>query len=311
MIPAESAIVMGTGNLGVPGEREDALRLLDAYADLGGRIIDTAAMYSDWVPGEPRRSETAIGRWLKTRRGERPMLVTKGGHPPLEAMHVSRLDEAAIRTDAEGSLKALGVDRIDLYLLHRDDPRLPVAEIMGPLAKLVEEGKVGAVGGSNWAPERSAAAQAAGIVKLACNQPLGNILVNHIGPDTDPTIHKLDAAAWREAEAWDMSLMLFTSQAKGILSRPERLEQPKHAASQTAACRLAVRELIGIAAELGGEPTSLGTAFLLQFSPRFFPVIERRSIEGLKISMAARELKLPAEAMERIARVAGFDTYQV
>ena len=67
VIPAKAEIVMGTGSFGVSGTRHDAYRLLDAYVDLGGGIIDTAAVYSDWVPGEARRSETIIGEWLRSR----------------------------------------------------------------------------------------------------------------------------------------------------------------------------------------------------------------------------------------------------
>ncbi|HTJ56304.1 MAG TPA: aldo/keto reductase [Devosiaceae bacterium] len=309
MIPQKPEIAMGTGNLAVPGEREDANRLLDAYVDLGGGIIDTAAVYSDWVPGEPRRSEAAIGKWLKTRRGARPMIVTKGGHPPVEAMHRSRLDAASIRSDVEGSLAVLGIEQIDLYLLHRDDVARPVAEIMGPLAELVAEGKLAAVGVSNWSPSRIAEARATGLVPLASNQALGNVLSNHMGPDADPTIEKLDLAAFRQAEAADMSLMLFTSSAKGILSSPGRIEDRGNAAYSTPACRKAVKELVSIAEEAGIEPTNLGMAFLLQFSPRFVPVMERSSVDGLKTSMAAREVQLAPDLMAAIARVSGFDAY--
>jgi len=94
LIPAKQELVLGTGSLGVSNTREEAYRLLDAYIDLGGGILDTAAVYSDWVPGEARRSETIIGEWLK-RSGKRPMIVTKGGHPPVANVHSARLDRAS------------------------------------------------------------------------------------------------------------------------------------------------------------------------------------------------------------------------
>ena len=309
MIPAKQELVLGTGSLGVSNTREEAYRLLDAYIDLGGSILDTAAVYSDWVPGEARRSETIIGEWLK-RSGKRPMIVTKGGHPPVANVHSARLDRASVQSDCEISLRALGIDRIDLYFLHRDDPARPVADIMETLAGLLREGKIAAIGVSNWTPARIAEARATGIAPIASSQPLGNVLANVMDPLEDDTTLIIDAAALRDAEANDMSLMLFTSQAQGTLTKRAQGLPPKSAPYRTAASLEAADELVAIAREIGVEPTNLGVAFMLQFSPRFLPIVGPASVERLKSSLQAREVKLEASVMDRIARITGFDAYR-
>ena len=92
MIPPTGQLVLGTATLGGSGAREDAFRLLDAFVDLGGTIIDTAAVYNDWIPGEVRRAEGIIGEWLRRGSQRNLFICTKGGHPLLERMDQSRLD---------------------------------------------------------------------------------------------------------------------------------------------------------------------------------------------------------------------------
>ena len=145
-------IVLGTAKLGLEG-RDSAFEMLDAYVELGGTHIDTAHIYSDWIPGERGRSETVLGEWLKA-RGNRDSLTitTKGAHPPRDNLTAGRSDRASIRNDCEESLQRLGVEQVDLYYLHRDQPSRPVAEMVATLEELRQEGKVKAYGGSNWQP---------------------------------------------------------------------------------------------------------------------------------------------------------------
>lgn len=146
-------IVLGTTKVGIHG-RDSAYEMLDTYVELGGRHIDTAHIYSDWIPGERGRSETVIGEWLK-RRGNRDELVitTKGAHPPRDDITNFRSDRASVRSDCEESLKRLGVEQVDLYYLHRDDVNRPVADVVETLEELRREGKIKAYGGSNWQPQ--------------------------------------------------------------------------------------------------------------------------------------------------------------
>jgi aryl-alcohol dehydrogenase-like predicted oxidoreductase len=132
--------------------------LLERFIERGGAMIDTADVYSAWVPGnQGGESERAIGAWL-AKRGRRDdvLIATKVGMLPGkggEGLHPDRIAAAA-----DESLARLGVDRIDLYYAHRDDPDAPIADVLGAFARLVDAGKVRAIGASNFTADRLAEA---------------------------------------------------------------------------------------------------------------------------------------------------------
>lgn len=136
-------LVLGSVNLS--DERPDAgFAVLDAFAERGGRLIDTALVYTGG------RAEPLIGRWLAARpETARSMLVlTKGAHP--DAGWRSRINPGAMRADVAVSLERLGRSPIDAWMLHRDDEAVPVDEIADALDGLVRDGLVRTVGVSNW-----------------------------------------------------------------------------------------------------------------------------------------------------------------
>lgn len=101
-------IGFGTANAGVAWDSEEAFKMLDLYVELGGNVIDTARIYNDWIDGEIGRSERVIGEWIKYRGGHDDLvIVTKGGHPPLENMQTSRLSKEDMTYDLNKSLDAL------------------------------------------------------------------------------------------------------------------------------------------------------------------------------------------------------------
>jgi aryl-alcohol dehydrogenase-like predicted oxidoreductase len=121
--------------------------LLGAFLDGGGVLLDTARTYAD---GE---SESVLGTWLRSgTHRERALVLTKGGHPAADWR--PRLEPRAVLGDLEESLFRLNVGHVDVYLLHRDDPTIPVAELMGLLAEIRDSGKARWVGVSNWSPPR-------------------------------------------------------------------------------------------------------------------------------------------------------------
>ena len=302
---AQPRIGLGTGRLGASG-REDAFALLDAFVDLGGTLIDTAAVYSDWIPGERGRSETVIGEWLRL-RGNRDKVVisTKGAHPPLEDVHHGRLDAASIRHDIEQSLRRLQTDHIDLWLPHRDDVSVPVADILGTLGEFVAAGKIGAIGVSNWSVPRIAEARALTPAPVA-NQLLGNILCLKMSPPTDDTLELLDAASFRQAEADGIALMLFSSQCLGAFTESKRGAPPP--GYDNPACAAAIAEINAVASEAGIAADVLVLAFLLQFSPAIVPLIGSQNPAQLTASMQALDVRLARDVMDRLAKISGFET---
>jgi len=145
-----SPLALGGNVFGWTVDEPMAFRILDAFTDAGGNLLDTADSYSRWVPGNSGgESETMIGRWLNT-RGNRSKVViaTKVGSPMGPGM--KGLKMAYILDAVEGSLKRLQTDHIDLYQSHFFDPDTPQEETLEAYAKLVGQGKIRAIGASNF-----------------------------------------------------------------------------------------------------------------------------------------------------------------
>jgi len=298
-------LILGTANLGLgPGGRADsdrtnAFALLDTYVELGGAVIDTASVYSNWVPGEMQRSETIIGEWMKA-RGNRDHLrvVTKGAHPPLDDMSQGRCDPASLRHDVELSLKKLQTDRIDLWFLHRDDPKIPAAEIIGPLHEMIGEGKIAAIGCSNWSLPRIREAERSG--GFSANQVLGNALCRLMNPLSDPTNHVIDAPMFHHALNNDVELQLYTSQAQGYFEK-RALGKAPPAAYDNPACADAADTIEAIANKVGLEAGQMILAYLTGLAANVRPIIGPRDPEQLRYSYAAGDLSLDEATIRAIA----------
>lgn len=148
-------IGLGTVNAGLKWDGSEAFRVFDAYLDMGGNVIDTARIYSDWIPPEIGRSERVIGDWLRSSgKRDKVVLMTKGGHPRLQPNSPPRMTPADMRQDLELSLKALGTDVIDIYFYHRDNRAQSIEEEMETMETFRKEGKIRYYGCSNWEADR-------------------------------------------------------------------------------------------------------------------------------------------------------------
>ena len=151
---AISPLMLGGNVFGWTIDEATSFAVLDAFVANGGNAIDTADGYSVWVPGHAGgESETIIGKWLR-RRGRRDdvVIATKVGWE-VNPDHKGLKKDYILRA-VEGSLQRLGTDYIDLYQSHKDDPTTPVAETLEAYAQLVKEGKVRAIGASNFTAAR-------------------------------------------------------------------------------------------------------------------------------------------------------------
>jgi aryl-alcohol dehydrogenase-like predicted oxidoreductase len=149
-------LALGGNVFGWSVDEPRSFDVLDAFVDAGLNLIDTADVYSAWVPGNRGgESETIIGKWLK-RSGKRDkVLIATKVAKWVEHRGLSPLN---IRQAIEGSLKRLQTDYIDLYQAHEDDASIPLSETLGAFARLIEEGKVRAIGASNYRADRFAEA---------------------------------------------------------------------------------------------------------------------------------------------------------
>ena len=174
-----SPLAFGGNVIGWTVDEATSFSLLDAWVDAGFNFIDTADVYSSWVPGHTGgESETVIGKWLKrTGKRERVVLATKVGKPM--GPDLKGLAPAYIRQAVEESLRRLQPDHIDLYQSHDDDADTPLADSLGAFGQLIEEGKVRAIGASNYSAPRLAEALEAsaknGLARYESLQPLYNL----------------------------------------------------------------------------------------------------------------------------------------
>ena len=153
-----SPLAFGGNVFGWTVDEAASFKLLDAWLDAGFNFVDTADVYSAWVPGHTGgESETIIGKWLKqSGKRNRVVLATKVGKPMGEGK--VGLAPKYIREAVEASLKRLQTDYIDLYQSHDDDASTPLEETLGAFDKLIKEGKVRAIGASNYTAPRLAEA---------------------------------------------------------------------------------------------------------------------------------------------------------
>ena len=149
-----SPLMLGGNVFGWTADEATSFAVLDAFVAGGGNAVDTADGYSVWVPGHVGgESETIIGKWLRQRgRRDDVVIATKVGWE-VNAENKGLAKNYILRA-VEGSLKRLGTDYIDLYQSHKDDPTVPVEETLEAYARLVKEGKVRAIGASNFTAPR-------------------------------------------------------------------------------------------------------------------------------------------------------------
>jgi len=173
-------LAFGSNVLGWTADEATSSQLLDAFVDDGFNLIDTADVYSRWVPGHGGgESESVIGRWLKkTGKRNRIVLATKVGMDMGDGK--IGLAPKYIRQAIDDSLRRLQTDHIDLYQAHQDDPKTPLEDTLATFADLMRAGKVRAIGASNYSAARLAealeASASAKLPRYESLQPLYNLV---------------------------------------------------------------------------------------------------------------------------------------
>ena len=190
-------IGLGTADIGLKADAPAPERVFDTYLDLGGNLIDTAHIYSNWVQGERARSERIIGNWLKS-SGKRNqiILMTKGGHPEIvegtpEWGKIRPYHEAMV-SDLNHSLKQLQTDYVDVYFYHRDNRNQTIEEEIETMEGFVKEGKIRYYACSNFDTDRMQAAyeycKEKGYRGFVADQCLMNLALKYMNEPADPTL---------------------------------------------------------------------------------------------------------------------------
>jgi len=290
-------LVFGGNVFGWTADEATSHRLLDAFVDGGFNAVDTADVYSAWVPGHAGgESESVIGRWLKARgRRDDVLILTKVAMWPAQP----GLSAANIAAAVEGSLKRLQTDYIDLYQAHQDDAATPIEETLEAFDRLVKAGKVRAIGASNFSPERLSASlktsQALGLARYETIQPKFNL------HDRDEVEGPLAELAAREG----LGIIPYYGLAAGFLTGKYRTEADLEGRSRGRTVKqyltargLRILAALDAAAEtVGASQAQVALAWIMAHPAVTAPLASATSVEQLNELMGAARLTLPAEVI--------------
>ncbi len=249
------------------GKEGDAL--LDLFVEHGGSFFDTAHCYCFWTDAGAGSSERALADYLH-RRGlwSEVTVATKGGHPSEPGYRTvdQYLAPGRIAADIDDSLGRMRIDTIDLYWLHRDDPRVPVAEIVDCLNAEVDAGRIRYFAGSNWSgarlEEANAYAAANGRQGFLASQPCWSLANKPMGR----TMRELSVEDWEYHARSRLPVIPYSPTAQGYFAsnagKGKAYDRPENAAR--------LQKVNTLAAQLGKSPNQIALAWLMN---QPFPVI--------------------------------------
>ncbi len=295
-----SPIVFGGNVFGWTADEKTSFGILDAFFDAGFDTIDTADVYSAWVPGNKGGdSEEIIGKWLKQGKisRDKAVIITKVGSEMGPGK--KGLKEQYILQAVEASLKRLQTDYIDLYLSHWPDAETPYEETLGAFAKLKQQGKIRAIGCSNLdATQLQAsfnAAEKAGLTRYDVIQPEYNLYdrASFEGPLADLCVKE------------DIGVITYFSLAAGFLSGKYRSKADTEGKARggKAAAYLddkglkILAALDTVAKETGAKPAEIALAWLLAKKAVTAPIASATSIAQLDSLTKSASLKLSDDAV--------------
>lgn len=296
-------LAFGANVFGWTVDEPTAFLLLDAFVDHGFNLVDTADVYSKWAPGNSGgESESVIGRWIeRSGKRDRVVIATKVG---MEMPAGKGLSARYIRSACEASLCRLRVDRIDLYQAHAEDPDTPIDETLEAFDRLVREGKVRAIGASNYsAPALCAALEASasrGFAAYATLQPRYNL---YSRSDFEGALMTLSV---RE----QIGVIPYYGLASGFLTGKYRTKADLAQSARGPAVEKYLDErgmrilaaLDEVARELHAKPAQVALAWLMARPAISAPIASATTLAQLRELMAAADLALGARAMERLDR---------
>ncbi len=300
-------LVFGGNVFGWTADQATSFRLLDALVDAGFDAIDTADMYSTWVPGhQGGESETVIGNWLKRRGGrDKLSIFTKVGMPM--GSGGKGLSKGWITEEVEHSLARLQTDYIDLYQSHLDDEETPLEETLGTYASLIEQGKVRAIGASNYtAPRLKQALETSaklGLPRYEALQPHYNLV--------ERAIFETDLEPLCRAE--EVGVINYYALASGFLTGKYRSEadlskSPRGAEVKKyldARGRRILKTLDDVAASHAATPGQVAIAWLIARPSVTAPIASATSVDQLQDLVKAAALKLKPEEIEALNQASG------
>jgi aryl-alcohol dehydrogenase-like predicted oxidoreductase len=290
-------LMLGGNVLGWTADEATAFKLLDRFVDAGLNAIDTADTYSAWVPGHKGgESEAVIGNWLKARGGrDKVVIATKVGWDAPQG----GLARDRILAKAEASLRRLQTDYIDLYQSHTDDAATPLQETLSAYETLITQGKVRAIGASNYSALRLAEALRVsaekGLPRYETLQPHYNLY------ERKGFEEALEPLVLKEG----IGVIPYYALASGFLTGKYRSEadlgkSPRGGGARAmlnARGRRILSALDAVAARTASTPAGVALAWLMARPSITAPIASATSLPQLEELIAATRLQLDAEAV--------------
>jgi len=299
-----SAMCLGNSAFGTGLPEAQTDRLYTAFRQAGGNCFDSAHCYCFWLPGGLGASERALGQCIR-RHGDsgKVCLITKGGHPacpPDYPRPDHYLAAEVLAADIADSLDRLQCDAIDLYILHRDDPRVPVGEIIDVLNGHIAAGHVRAIGASNWSVARISQANAYAAAQqlhgFVASQPQFNLAQpNAPIPTTDPAMRYLSAAdiAWHRASG--LPAICYSPTAGGYFAAAGQRGQ---GAYDNPTSRSRLQRATQLAQRLHVSVGQIALAYLRCQPFPVIPILGTTNLEHLHEDLAAGEITLSDQIVQ-------------
>ena len=296
-------LCLGGNVFGWTATEAASLRVLDAAVDAGLNFIDTADVYSTWVPGHHGgESETIIGNWLqRSARRKDVVIATKVGMEM--APDRKGLSASHIAHSVEQSLSRLQTDHIDLYFAHRDDPSVSFEETLRAFQKLIEQGKVRAIGASNYTAPRLAEALEAsrehGLPRFEVLQPLYNLYAR---ADYESALEPL-------CRQQQIGVITYFALASGFLSGKYR--RPEDAAKSARGSGVVAKylnerglrilaALDDVARRYSASPASVALAWQIARPGITAPIASATTVDQVSELVAATKMTLDTAAIEQL-----------
>ncbi len=295
-------LVLGGNVFGWTADKATSFAVLDRFADAGGTMVDTADVYSAWVPGHRGgESEALIGEWLKA-SGKKLQVATKVGM--LDGEGGTRLAPARIAAACDASLKRLGVETIDLYYAHQDDEAVPQEEVLAAFDKLIQAGKVRALGASNFHAARLKSA-----LDVATREGLPHYRV--LQPEYNlVSRHKFEGELQDLCVQYNIGVLPYYGLASGFLTGKYRskddLGQSVRGGRMEALLegkgKAALDAMDQVAAETGASLAQIALAWLAAQPGIVAPIASATSVEQLDDLLGCWNVKLTPEQLDRLTQ---------
>lgn len=295
-------LAFGGNVFGWTVDETTSFALLDAFVDAGFNLIDTADIYSTWVQGHKGgESETILGKWLK-RNGNRAKVVIASKVGKEMGPNSQGLSKTYILQAVEDSLQRLQTDWIDLYQSHADDPETPLEETLEAYDQLIRQGKVRAIGASNFSAQRLAqsleASEQTGYPRYESLQPLFNLY------DREDYEKELEPLCWEKG----LGVISYFSLASGFLSGKYRSEDDLSNSARGDFVKKYLNErgfriieaLESVAQQQNMTPAQVALAWLISHPSITAPIASATNLEQLNELIEATTIELNPSVIDQL-----------